>query len=94
MKNVLLMIRNGAFAVGIAVALCFGAAEALSGPPGLSWRPVGLVAAADTICQKPDPCDTHDDCEITGDICTYPPYYGGSCLYDQGYGYKCCVCFE
>jgi hypothetical protein len=66
MKNLLLMIRNSAFAVAIAVALCFGAAEALSSS-----------ALPDNPCQFPDKyCDEDDDCDI---ICPYPPYYGGTC---------------
>jgi hypothetical protein len=65
MKNVLLMIRNGAFAVAIAVALSFGAAVAVSG----STFP-------DNPCQFPDEyCEDDRDCD---EICT-PPYYGGTC---------------
>jgi hypothetical protein len=94
MKNLLLVIRNGAFAVAIAVALSFGAAEALSGPPGPSWRPLNLAAATDTLCQKPDPCDEDPECEEGEGICDYPPYWGGTCEFDRARGYKCCLCFE
>jgi hypothetical protein len=90
MKNVLLMIRNGAFAVAIAVALSFGAAEALSGPPGATWLPPALSAAADTMCTFPDLCVEDDDCI---DICG-PPWLGGTCDYDRAVGHKCCVCFD
>jgi hypothetical protein len=38
MKNVLLTIRNGAFAVAIAAAQSFGAAEALSGTADAARR--------------------------------------------------------
>jgi hypothetical protein len=80
MKNVLLMIRNGAFAVGVAVALCFGAAEALSGS-----------AFPDNPCQFPDKwCDDDWYCEEGRGICDNPPYYGGTC--DPHF--ECCVCFE
>jgi hypothetical protein len=83
MKNLLLMIRNGAFAVAIAVALCFGAAEALSGTADAARHP--------NDCQMPEKyCDENEDCEITGDICILPLYFGGTCdLY-----WHCCVCFE
>jgi hypothetical protein len=80
MKNLLLMIRNGAFAVAVAVALSFGAAEAVSGS-----------AFPDNPCQFPDKyCDDDDDCAGTGNICPEPPYYGGTC----DHYYECCVCFE
>ncbi|MGD2216057.1 MAG: hypothetical protein PVJ64_04850 [Gemmatimonadales bacterium] len=79
MKTVLLMIRNGAFAVAIAVALCFGAAEALSGP-----------TFPDNPCQFPEKyCDDDWDCRYNGGICD-DPYYGGTC----DHHYECCVCFE
>ena len=79
MKNVLLMIRNGAFAVAIAVALSFGAAEALSG-----------TALPDNPCQFPDKyCEDDDDCKQGAGICDWP-YYGGTC----DHHFECCVCFE
>jgi hypothetical protein len=83
MKNVLPMIRNGAFAVAIAVALSFGAAEALSGTADVTRHP--------NDCQMPEKyCDDDDDCRIDGEICTPPLYFGGTCdLY-----WNCCVCFE
>ncbi|MGD2216066.1 MAG: hypothetical protein PVJ64_04895 [Gemmatimonadales bacterium] len=80
MKNVLLMIRNAAFAVAIAVALCFGAAEALSG----STFP-------DNPCQFPEKwCDDDSYCEYEAGICDPPLYFGGTC----DHYYECCVCFE
>jgi hypothetical protein len=78
MKNVLLMIRNGAFAVAIAVALSFGAAEALSGSPAPTASPE---------CTFPDYCE--DDEECMEEICWQPPvYWGGTC------DHNCCTCFE
>jgi hypothetical protein len=86
----LLMIRNGAFALAIAVALCFGAAEALSGSPGATWLPPASAAAADTMCTFPDLCvDDYDCIEICGS-----PWLGGTCDYDRAVGHKCCVCFD
>ncbi|MGD2154515.1 MAG: hypothetical protein PVG79_14695 [Gemmatimonadales bacterium] len=79
MKNVLLMIRNGAFAVAIAVALSFGAAEAVSG----STFP-------DNPCQFPDKwCGNDSYCVQGAGICD-EPYYGGTC----DHHFECCVCFE
>jgi hypothetical protein len=64
MKDVLIRIRNAAFAVAIAVALSFGAAEALSGTPDLSRPPCD---------SPPGSCTEDDDCYA---YCTI----GGSCF--------------
>jgi hypothetical protein len=83
MKDVLLMIWNGAFAVAIAAALSFGAAEALSGTGDATRHP--------NDCQMPEKyCDENEDCEPDKGICEPPLYFGGTCdLY-----WNCCVCFE
>jgi hypothetical protein len=74
------MIRNGAFAVAVAAALSFGAAEALSGSPDATPQR--------DDCTFPDYCDDNDDCQY--DICAVPPYYGGTC----NLHWNCCICFE
>jgi hypothetical protein len=80
MKEVLIRIRNAAFAVAIAVALSFGAAEALSGTADATQR--------ENPCTFPDYCDNDPYCNNV--ICDDPPYFGGTCdLY-----WNCCVCFE
>ncbi len=61
MKNLLILIRNGAFAVAIAVALSLGAAEALSGTPDLSSTPCDTP---NDICD--DNLDCYDWCPIGG----------------------------
>jgi hypothetical protein len=80
MKNLLLVIRNGAFAVAVAAALSLGAAEGLSGSPDATPRR--------DDCTFPDYCDDDDYCNDV--ICAYPPYYGGTC----NLHWNCCICFE
>jgi hypothetical protein len=79
MRNVLILIRNGAFAVAIAVALSFGAAEVLSGTPD--------ATRARNDCTFPDYCDGD---EICNQLCTDPPYSGGWCYMRL----NCCICYE
>jgi hypothetical protein len=81
-RNTLVLIRNSAFAVAIGIALSLGGAEALSGTPDAT-----LVS---NDCTFPDYCDDDDDCAIDGEICTFPPYYGGSCFMRL----NCCICLE
>ena len=78
MKNVLLMIRNGAFAVAIAVALSFGAAEALSGTAHQSLA---------SVCTYPDYCP--DDPFCVG-LCIERGHASGVCVP----GKDCCSCMD
>jgi hypothetical protein len=80
MRNLLILIRNGAFAVAIAVALSFGAAEVLSGTPHATLQR--------DDCTFPDYCEDEFDCD---EICQpSPPYYGGFCYHRL----SCCICYE
>jgi hypothetical protein len=80
MKKVLSSIWNVAFAVAVAVALSFGAAEALTGPPQQAVQLAG-------ICTYPDYCDDNDDCEY--EICP-PVYTTGWCVMSK----NCCTCVD
>jgi hypothetical protein len=79
MRNVLILIRNGAFAVAIVVVLSFGAAEVLSGTPDATPRR--------DDCTFPTYCDNDDIC--MEEICT-DPYFGGWCYMRL----NCCICYE
>ena len=78
MKNVLLMIRNGAFAVAIAVALSLGAAEALSGTAHQSLA---------SVWTYPDYCDTNEFCEV---LCVERDHFWGWCIMSK----NCCSCVD
>jgi hypothetical protein len=80
MRNLLLLIRNSAFAVAVTGALSFGGAEALSGKPETVVQP--------EECTLPDYCDDDDDC---WDICEKANLpWGGTC----NLHWNCCICFE
>jgi hypothetical protein len=78
MKNVFLMVRNGAFAVAIAVALSFGAAEALSGTAHQSLA---------NVCTYPDYCPDDEFCE---GLCYDRGHVTGVCVP----GKDCCSCMD
>ena len=78
MKNVLLIIRNGAFAVAITVALSLGAAEALSGTAHQSLA---------SICTYPDYCPDDEFCEW---LCDVRGHETGVCVP----GKDCCSCMD
>jgi len=78
MKKILRTICNIAFAVAIAVALSFGAAEALSGTAHRSLA---------SVCTYPDYCDTNEFCE---DLCIERDHFWGWCIMSK----NCCSCVD
>jgi hypothetical protein len=80
MKKVLSSIWNVAFAVAVAVALSFGAAEALSGTTQQHLSEEG-------ICTYPDYCETDEFCEW---LCDFRGHLTGECIMSK----NCCLCVD
>lgn len=79
MSTILRSIRNGAFAVAIAVGLAFGTTQALGGTPDLAT----LLVPCDS-----DPGTCPDPIEDCAWWCDQQGYYDGECYIPP----NCCVC--
>lgn len=79
MRRILTRLAHGAFGLGIAVALTFGGAQALSG-------------SVLTQCTEPSPgtCPPLDDDTCFQECVNMGYRDGGTCFPESG----CCTCFE